>query len=210
MGERDIRRMRELYTRCEKCHGHFPGNHCPICSKKECKDCGGDLRSPDHSSGCPSVLFPGLKKSNQLINAMLKIPHKRIVITDKDGNPYLERIILKESEQGKTYLHIIYKSDDDRDMHTHPWDFQSQILYGSYINHMSGSSKAYYPGDTNCMLATDGHRLEVVDGPVVTLVTRGPKISEWGFITSNGFVHHETYLDEKFGPGNWTKGDSDE
>jgi len=151
------------------------------------------------------------KKTDQLIQAFLKTPLKRIIVTDKDGNPYLERLVVKDYPDGsKDYLHVIYQSDDDRDLHTHPWHFQSKIIRGRYINHMKTGSVTYGEGQTLNMLAQDAHRLELLDGPVVTFVHRGPRIQEWGFETENGWVDHTTYLNKKFGKGNWAKGDSDD
>ena len=134
--------------------------------------------------------------------------------------PYLERIAL---EQG-VYLHVIYASDADRDPHDHPFDFESTIIYGRYVEHTPivapkcaecGATTSYHldpkcrgtfthgiigwksstfkPGDVNKKSAADLHRLELVDGPVVTLVRRGPIIRNWGFLTRDGWVSHDTY-----------------
>jgi hypothetical protein len=142
------------------------------------------------------------------LNAYLKTPVRRYIITGVSGEPYLERIFLKDYPDGsKDMLHIIYRSDDDRDMHDHPFNFESRIIRGRYINHMKTGSVTYGEGQTNIMRAEDAHRLEVLDGPVVTLVHRGPKIRDWGFHTIDGWVHHRDYLDKKFGKGNWVTGD---
>lgn len=165
-------------------------------------------------SGVTSALestFPELTKSQALLDAFCKTPLKRTIITDKEGTPYLERITLKTYDDGsKDYLHIIYKSDDDRDMHDHPWMFHSRIIHGRYINHMKTGSVTYGQGQTLSMRAEDAHRLELLDGPVVTLVHRGPKIRTWGFHTDEGFINHTDYLNQKFGVGQWVKGSDDD
>lgn len=162
---------------------------------------------------------------------------QRFVITDRDGAPYLERVVL---EKDRTYLHVIYKGDDDRDPHDHPWDFTSLIVWGSYVEHSflpepcrdgmphrwdgpggmghctaCGADRAavnlvprrdvYRSGMHNHKDAADLHRLELPDGPVVTLVRRGPTVRRWGFMTQHGWVDHNSYLDAKFGAGNWDK-----
>jgi len=131
--------------------------------------------------------------------------HKRFFIPAPDGSPYLERIVLEEAEDGsKVYLHILYQSDGDRDLHDHPWNFVSHIIYGEYIEHRSdGSKQMFFAGDTNEKEADTLHRLELPNGPVITMIECGPKIREWGFQTEEGWVHHKDYLDKKFGPGNW-------
>lgn len=54
------------------------------------------------------------------------------------------------------------------------------------------------PGDVNEKKAAELHRLQIIKGPVVTLVTRGPQVREWGFQTDEGWVHHAPYLKAKF------------
>lgn len=126
---------------------------------------------------------------------------KSFVITSKTGEPYLTRYVLSETK----YLHIIHRSDDDRDLHDHPWDFSSQILHGSYVEVTpDGKRKTFKVGDVNFHKAEDAHCLVLNEGEVVTLVTLGPRRREWGFHTAKGWVHHKDYLDEKFGFGKWT------
>lgn len=66
----------------------------------------------------------------------------RYFIPQPDGkSPYLERLVLEDKKDAsgkslsKTYLHIIYAGDGDRDPHDHPYDFKSTIVFGSYIEH---------------------------------------------------------------------------
>lgn len=205
MGDRDLRRLRDVIDgvtfRCSTCQGSFQGMTCPRCL-------------PVYDTSVKSrdkIKFVSyLSKNQTLLDAFLKVPNKRVIITNIDGDPYLERIILKTYETGeKDYLHIIYRSDDDRDMHDHPFAFSSKIIHGTYINHMKTGSVVYNPGMTNNMRAEDAHNLEVLDGPVVTYVHRSPKIREWGFHTSDGWVHHQDYLNKKYGNDKWSKGDND-
>lgn len=156
---------------------------------------------------------------------------RRFMIPMPDGiSPYLERIVLDEGSETlpRVYLHLIYESDGDRDPHDHPFDFRSQIVFGSYEEqayerYCTACDEVFYKdvkecgfckrqlsyteierprmfkaGDMNIKDAHQLHRLKVLKGPVVTLVTRGPKIREWGFQSSSGWVHHKTYIAEKF------------
>lgn len=134
-------------------------------------------------------------------------PMRKFIITDGEGRPYLTRYVVNEAEDGsKVYLHFIHQSDDDRDFHDHPWDWHSEILQGSYKEYRPESSTIFRPGDVNVKVAEQLHRLEVLEGPVITMVFRGPKRREWGFQTpGKPWVHHETYLNEKFGRGKWSK-----
>lgn len=52
------------------------------------------------------------------------------------GQLYLRRFVIRRNEEkGHLYLHHIYKSDDDRYPHDHPWAFDTFVLAGGYLNH---------------------------------------------------------------------------
>jgi hypothetical protein len=125
---------------------------------------------------------------------MLRNPD--VVIGDDPNRPYLKRWwILPRNDQINLYLHLILRSDDDRAMHDHPWDNTSWIIDGSYIEH---TPEGVYHRDTGYRggrLATDRHRLEIVNEPAVTLFFTGPKVREWGFwCEGERFVHWEDFI----------------
>lgn len=134
---------------------------------------------------------------------------------------------LPKDQRSKVYLHLIYESDGDRDPHDHPFDFASKIIWGSYREHnferyctrcsvisyqdvtscgkcrqplsaRDTGSLLYEQEDKNYKVAHELHRLTVIQGPVVTLVTRDPKVREWGFQTPDGWEHHASYIKRKF------------
>lgn len=138
--------------------------------------------------------------------------------------------LVPKDKRSKVYLHFIYESDGDRDPHDHPFDFNSTILYGSYrearwerycpkcdtiflgdVMTCPGCKgkmqpkaqygpRTYTEGQVNTLRAHQLHKLEVLKGPVVTLIRRGPRIRDWGFATDEGWVHHLPYIQTKF-PG---------
>lgn len=149
----------------------------------------------------------------------------RYMVQTLDDRPYLERVVLhRDSEHGPgTYLHIIWESDLDRDPHDHPHDFQSQIIYGGYVesrftrwcetcdNFWTGDvtkcqrcgrtltcqevqKSTHVAGFYNTLQAHQLHRLELLTKPTVTLVKRGPKIREWGFMTPDGWQHSKDWI----------------
>lgn len=162
----------------------------------------------------------------------MNIPIRNFIVPLPDGKtPYLQRFVLAEDEPkgGRTYLHIIYESDGDRDPHDHPFDFTSTIIWGSYreaayvracrkcaqesvfdIQHCPWCEiklaakplaiRDYKAGDKNIKRAHELHKLEIIQGPVVTLIERGPKLRNWGFQMNDGWRGHESYIAEKF-PG---------
>lgn len=57
------------------------------------------------------------------------------VIAGVDGDPYLKRWSLFLPFGASIKLHHILRSDEDRDLHDHPWSFVSIILRGGYYEH---------------------------------------------------------------------------
>jgi hypothetical protein len=119
----------------------------------------------------------------------------RVIVTDNDGEPYIERLRLKRLPNGGTeVLHIFYHSDEDPP-HNHPWDFESTIVYGSYIEHCPGKEpRIFRPGDVNKKQAEEFHRLEVAEGPVITLMRRSKWRRKWCFLTPEGPVESLEWL----------------
>lgn len=99
-------------------------------------------------------------------------------------------------------LHHILRSDQDRELHDHPWDFTSLILSAGYWEYRParagrlGLSPPFCeierrwcrPLSVVCRKAEDAHRLELTR-PVWTLVITGRKRRDWGFYTKDGWVH---------------------
>lgn len=76
---------------------------------------------------------------------MKYVPHFDIVKDVEGPNgtkhtvAYLRRFYLWRSKWigknfGDLYLHKIFRSDDDPDPHTHPWDFRTFVLKGAYLD----------------------------------------------------------------------------
>lgn len=111
---------------------------------------------------------------------------------------YLKR----RKEQGlNIYLHHMLAGDPDRDLHDHrSWNI-SIVLKGRYIEHCEdGSLKVRTTGQVIFRRATALHRIELpVDNtgfpiPCWTIFILGPWYRNWGFMTTHGWVPHETYL----------------
>jgi hypothetical protein len=92
-------------------------------------------------------------------------------------------------------IHEILRSDNDRHLHDHPWDYTTIILRGGYIEHHTDGSTLWCPeGTVLNRRAEDAHKLELPHGPVITLFIMGPKRQGWGFLTENGKVPWREYL----------------
>lgn len=57
---------------------------------------------------------------------------KRATITNADGVPYMHRYYVMEWPW-RVRIHEILRSDEDRDLHDHPYDFVTFMLKGGYI-----------------------------------------------------------------------------
>jgi len=113
-------------------------------------------------------------------------PFSKLVIRTADGDPYLTRIILSKTRWGRIFIHAIHRSDQDRELHDHPWQFVSLLLKGpGYLEHQpDGSAIRFGPLSINWRLdAAEPHRLELDEkcGPQWTLVFCGRHIRDWGF-----------------------------
>jgi hypothetical protein len=130
---------------------------------------------------------------------------------DHLGN-YMRRWLLRVPV-GTLRLHHILRSDADRHMHDHPFDFTSLILTGGYVEHRPGCycealrgavgrhrrlargiCRFYGPGSIVRRRAEDLHRLELVDGPTWTVVISGRYRRMWGFLTDTGWVPYKQYM----------------
>lgn len=115
---------------------------------------------------------------------------------------YMRRWILR-TPWGTLRLHNILRSDEDRHLHDHPFDFTSLLLTGGYTEEAYTESTPSFDNSRTAKTwprfsivrkqAEEAHRL-IVDKPLWTFVVSGPKRRSWGFHTEKGWVHHREYL----------------
>ena len=108
-----------------------------------------------------------------------------------DGEVYMRRWY--PGPGPRLRYHEILRSDPDRDLHDHPWDFTSLILEGAYVEITPDGERRWQAGDVIRRRATDLHRLELDGGPVWTQVRTGPVRRWWGFQTADGWVDARRY-----------------
>lgn len=128
-----------------------------------------------------------------------------VVSFNEDGSPkvdglpcddigYMRRYYLRRVyESWSCQLHHIVGDDPFDDLHDHPWDFVSVLLSGGYRDiSRRGAVEHHAP----CIIprrAEDPHRLELLGGPVWSLVSTGPVRRRWGYHTSAGWVPWQVY-----------------
>lgn len=136
------------------------------------------------------------------IDRVLSRIFQHFVIKGSDGSPYLVRYHVLWTPFFRVKLHHILRSDEDRELHDHPWAFTSVILWRGYVEVEPHRTRRVLPGSVVRHKATDSHRL-ILDHPAWTLVFVGGIRRTWGFQTEDGWVDHEKYLDQKYGQGNY-------
>jgi hypothetical protein len=120
----------------------------------------------------------------------------RRAITDPcrpDAGPLMLRYFLIRSPWFAVYLHRFLRSDNDRHVHDHPWSFWTLILTRGYFEHLPDRSRHWRPPGSILFRPAEWQHWVEVPRPCWTFVVRFRKRRDWGFITSAGWVDHETY-----------------
>ncbi len=154
----------------------------------------------------------------------LFFPHYDIV---NGGELYLRRFMVRKSAtKGNIFVHHIYKSDDDRLPHTHPWAFDSFILAGGYMDHAYphvwrspsptratvekfpynkwSVSRSIRPRVTEAKVgrlyrrpSSHCHMLKLHPGKTAwTLVRTTGQLQPWGFMDVNEWTYWRVYLND--------------
>jgi hypothetical protein len=110
-------------------------------------------------------------------------------------------------------VHAIFRRDGDREIHDHPFDFRTFILFGDYTEEdVAGNARIVDQGDTYGSPAERFHIITAVRtvdllpggiAPAVwTFVIMSRKHQSWGFLSIvNGEirkVHHDMYESNNF------------
>ncbi len=138
----------------------------------------------------------------------IELQRASLFIDPQSGFPYLLRRYLTPSN-GRlgewwrkhlpgVYLHYFYRSDYERELHNHPWEWAvSLILAGGYIEIRQDEWRERRPGETVILHEGTFHRVELCDevAGCWSLFIAGPRVAEpWGFISEDGnFIDHEEY-----------------
>jgi hypothetical protein len=100
-------------------------------------------------------------------------------------------------------IHHIKRPDAGRDLHDHPFDYRTIILFGWYVEEdVFGQHYFMGEGDTKSARAQTFHRIvdmpkpgtSLEGGGVWTLFIMGRRINSWGFIVGGRKVHWKKYV----------------
>lgn len=134
------------------------------------------------------------KLKDKILDIHESMDMEKRTITRKDDEPYLTRYYLFRKPvkwMPSLYLHCFHASDEDPELHNHPWDNSfSIILSGSYREEYRDKlgmvrSRFVKPGMFNFVSADKFHRIDLETDEVYTLFFSGRKTQGWGFWNRN-------------------------
>lgn len=145
---------------------------------------------------------------DSIINHSKKTPYFDIVTSD--GTVYMKRWWLFNPYDNETRkskfswipfnirIHHILLPDEDRHLHSHPWDARTIILDGEYVEEKHGYSSLRQTGDTSLIRHEDYHRISYVHSKGVwTLFITYKYKGTWFFDVDGKKVQWKEYLKSK-------------
>lgn len=116
-------------------------------------------------------------------------------IRSKEGVLHFKRWRLFSCPWFNIYIHRIYKSDEDKDPHNHPWKFTSLVLGGSYqeTDKDGNLTTVRKIGSIHTLELEEYHKLTVLKPATTLVLTGGRKPELWGYWTESGFIDWITY-----------------
>lgn len=142
-----------------------------------------------------------------IIRRAIFTPYKHIA--SPDGQLYMCRYWLfneYDKDGGKRWprlpsirVHRIFRADQDRACHDHPWIARTIVLQSWYMEQrlVKGHRCNVYrdEGYTGQLLPGEYHRIANVPfGGVWTLFFTWDKVGDWGFLVDDKHVPHDEYL----------------
>lgn len=114
-------------------------------------------------------------------------------ITNCEGDVYLKRWYLFRQEYLNIYIHKFLRSDEDRALHSHPFNSIIIPIWQGYLEHLwGGKIRRVFPiiglrfrtGDFR-------HRVELIEDKTAwSIFIRFKRYQEWGFYPAEGgFIH---------------------
>ncbi len=124
-------------------------------------------------------------------------------IKSKSGEVHFKRWRLLTTPWFDVNIHGIYKADQDKHLHNHPWNIWTMVLCGGYyesyikdnfgticnprilFNIRKSNSKQYHKID------------QMIGKKCITLAIMSKRKSDWGYLVNGEHVDHKTYRELK-------------
>lgn len=113
---------------------------------------------------------------------------------------YLQRwFVVRLAERFAIFAHRFERSDEDRALHDHPWDFIVIPLWRGYVEHSEKGARRVYPLlGIRWRRAEYRHRVELIAGrPAWSLFVRFNRRRAWGFWLPEGWMAWNRWWQEK-------------
>lgn len=119
-------------------------------------------------------------------------------IVSREGQLHFRRWRLIQTPWFAVFIHHIARSDEDKDPHSHPFNFTSFILRGGYQELVMWWDSILDPapamkihtiraGEYLTRRSHEFHKITLLDSkPVWSLVFIGRRTPEWGYLTKEG------------------------
>ena len=133
----------------------------------------------------------------------MKFLSKVMEIRSKLGELHFERFALIELPFFAIYIHKIHKSDKDKHLHCHPWNFATVVLKGSYLERYMSTDlfcenqevdRIKKPGSFSTASRNYFHKIEeILDGPITTLFLTWGFHKNWNYLVNGVRIESNTY-----------------
>ena len=119
-------------------------------------------------------------------------------IKSKKGDIHFERYVIFTSRYFNIFIHKIYKADEDKYLHNHPWNIFTMILKGSYIELLESGENIRNLFNCGYRNHKQYHKiLKLNSDKVVTLALTFGKRCNWFYLIDGKEVSNDTYRKEK-------------
>lgn len=129
-------------------------------------------------------------------------------VVGHDGDDYLHRwYVIPRNKILNIYLHRFLRSDQDEQLHDHPWLFNASVMLdGEYVEETVANGGVHHKvlrkaGQWKLRFGPAPHRVELPSGDCWTLFVTGPVYRTWGFHCKNGWRDFKTFLSTGRGTG---------
>lgn len=122
-------------------------------------------------------------------------------IKSKDKVVHFRRWRLLSLPWFSIFIHGIYKEDLDKDLHDHPWDIFTFIIWGGYYEESKTGTTLRKPFTWKYSKARKPHKIKELYKPVTySLAIVGKRKRSWGYHMKNGWwMDHKAYRAQKNG-----------